>query len=121
MATTAVMVTASLFEVALSALGTLVTSDCPPTSWTALGVTLLSIEVLTLLAATWSLVLLLSGPRIDPTTEAGDTAFAGQEPVDELGVSQVMMRLVETTGFGTPRLLEPHGGNGARPSSLLYP
>jgi hypothetical protein len=78
-AATGVMVTASLFGVALSALGALVSSACPPNSWTALGVTLLSIGVLTLLAATWCLVLLLSGPRIDPTRESGDTAVAGQE------------------------------------------
>jgi hypothetical protein len=78
-AATGVMVTASLFGVALSALGALVSSACPPTSWTALGVTLLTIGVLTLLAATWCLVLLLSGPRIDPTTESGDPAVAGQE------------------------------------------
>jgi hypothetical protein len=84
-AATGVMVTASLFGVALSALGALVSSACPPTSWTALGVTLLTIGVLTLLAATWCLVLLLSGPRIDPTRESGDKAVAGQEPVDELG------------------------------------
>ena len=79
MAATGVMVTASLFGVALSALGALVTSACPPTSWTLLGVTLLTIGVLTLLAAAWCLVLLLSGPRIDPTTESEDTAVAGQE------------------------------------------
>jgi hypothetical protein len=78
-AATGVMVTASLFGVALSALGALVSSACPPTSWTALGVTLLSIGVLTLLLAAWCLVLLLSGPRIGPTTESGDTAVAGQE------------------------------------------
>ena len=78
-AATGVMVTASLFGVALSALGALVSSACPPTSWTALGVTLLTIAVLTLLAATWCLVLLLSGPRIAPPTESEDTAVAGQE------------------------------------------
>jgi len=77
-AATGVMVTASLFGVALSALGALVTSACPPTSWTALGVSLLTIGVLSLLAAAWCLVLLLSSPRIDPTTESGDTAVAGQ-------------------------------------------
>lgn len=83
LAATGVMVTASLFGLALSALGALVTSACPPTSWTALGVTLLTTGVLTLLAAAWCLVLLLSGPRIGPATEAGDTAAVGQET--ELG------------------------------------
>jgi len=77
-AATGVMVTASLFGVALSALGALVTSACPPTSWTALGVSLLTIGVLSLLAAAWCLVLLLSSPRIDPTTESGHTAVAGE-------------------------------------------
>jgi hypothetical protein len=78
-AATGVMVSASLFGVALSSLGALVSSACPPTSWTALGVTLLTIAVLTLLLAAWCLVLMLRGPRIDPTTESEDTAVAGQE------------------------------------------
>ena len=88
MAATGMLVTASLSGIALSVLGALVSSACPPTSWTALGVTLLSIGVLALLAAAWCLVLLLRGPRIDPTTESGDTLSPVRKPVDELGAGR---------------------------------
>lgn len=77
-AATGVMVAASLFGVAMTAGVALMGSTCPPTSWLALGVTLIAVGVLMLLLTVWFLVSLLSGPRIRPM-EPGDTGGADRK------------------------------------------